>query len=668
MRLFTLSVLMVALVQVCPTRAASLAGPRSGRLADAPVIETRDGEAGARLIDPIAPDALLAIGNVSDETRSLVFRVRSAGAAAIRLRFEDFRLPAGTQLYIYAAAEGADPAIVLGPYTLAGPLDTGEFTTPAVRGAEAVVELQVAGDLPADLPFRIASVEHKDPAEAAAMTDEEFRDGEPRSRDGEFRSGTFRGMPVQYRIEDGMAILDSDTILGTEAEMEQSSTQVRKDRERYSIGITSTRYRWPGGVIPYAIDPNIPSNYRINDAVNHWNTNMAGVIRWVPRTTQANYVYFRYTSNASTCQSYIGMIGYGQSLYVGNYCSTGNMIHEMGHAVGLFHEHNRLDRDSKVTISWGNVQAGQSSNFYINTNGYNIDLYDYGSIMHYPANAFTSNGQPTITTIPAGIPIGQRSGLSAGDIAGVRNLYGGTVVTPAPVTTVSSTPSDATVNVDGSSVTGSGNFSWTPGTLHTVAGPTIQGTATTRYLFAKWSDGGAATHTVTADSVPSALTAFYSRQFSLTAAASPAGAGSVAVSPSSADGFYPEGASVTLNASAGAGYCFTGWTGLVTGAPAATSLVVNKSYSVLANFVAGAAAVSPASVTVPHAGGSGNISVSANKGCSWTAKSATAWITVSVKQTGNGSGTVTYSVAPNGGAARTGTIQIGATAVTVTQQ
>ena len=43
--------------------------------------------------------------------------------------------------------------------------------------------------------------------------------------------------------------------------------------------------------------------------------------------------------------------------------------------------------------------------------------------MHYGANAFSKNGLPTIETIPAGIPIGQRGGLSAGDIASVQWLY-----------------------------------------------------------------------------------------------------------------------------------------------------------------------------------------------------------------------------------------------------
>jgi hypothetical protein len=59
------------------------------------------------------------------------------------------------------------------------------------------------------------------------------------------------------------------------------------------------------------------------------------------------------------------------------------------------------------------------------TDGDDVGAYDFGSIMHYPRDAFSVDGSDTITPIPAlppGVVMGQRNGLSAGDIAAARVL------------------------------------------------------------------------------------------------------------------------------------------------------------------------------------------------------------------------------------------------------
>lgn len=78
--------------------------------------------------------------------------------------------------------------------------------------------------------------------------------------------------------------------------------------------------------------------------------------------------------------------------------------------------------------------------------------------------------------------------------------------------------------------------------------------------------------------------------------------------------------------------------------------------------------IAPGSQTVPSAGGSASVSVTASGGCSWTATSNAAWITVGSGSSGNGNGTVVLSVAANdSGAARTGTATIAGQTFTVTQ-
>ncbi|KQQ93782.1 hypothetical protein ASF62_06185 [Leifsonia sp. Leaf325] len=105
--------------------------------------------------------------------------------------------------------------------------------------------------------------------------------------------------------------------------------------------------------------------------------------------------------------------------------STGSVIHEIGHAIGLYHEHTRTDRDSFVTVTTANCAPGTNIkvNFDIVATGTTVGAYDYGSIMHYSRTGFAMPGTETITPVTPQV-IGQRNGLSAGDIAGVAQLYG----------------------------------------------------------------------------------------------------------------------------------------------------------------------------------------------------------------------------------------------------
>ncbi len=67
--------------------------------------------------------------------------------------------------------------------------------------------------------------------------------------------------------------------------------------------------------------------------------------------------------------------------------------------------------------------------------------------------------------------------------------------------------------------------------------------------------------------------------------------------------------------------------------------------------------LSPASVQISAGGGSGNFLVSGQPGCPWTVASDADWITLNIGS-GDGSGTVIYSVAANPGSARTAVIQV----------
>jgi len=78
--------------------------------------------------------------------------------------------------------------------------------------------------------------------------------------------------------------------------------------------------------------------------------------------------------------------------------------------------------------------------------------------------------------------------------------------------------------------------------------------------------------------------------------------------------------------------------------------------------------ISPTMATFPRAGGTGTVAMTVANGCGWSAVSQASWIMVTNPGSGNGNGTVSYSVAVNAsGLKRKGTIIIGNTTFTVFQ-
>jgi hypothetical protein len=258
------------------------------------------------------------------------------------------------------------------------------------------------------------------------------RDGgvgeQPRAR-GEVRTALIRGntfaaRAVQYVEVDGLAIFEGDIVLGTVEQVARLSDMLRAESASgvaSAVAITGAQFRWPDCRVPYTIDATLPDQARVTDAIAHWEANTS--YRFVVRTTEPDYVTFQ---PGSGCSSSVGRRGGQQFVNLGAACSAGNAIHEIGHVIGLWHEQSREDRDLFVAINWPKILPGMEHNFDQHiTDGDDIGAYDFGSIMHYPTNAFSVDGTDTIApivTVPSGVTIGQRTALSPGDIAAANSL------------------------------------------------------------------------------------------------------------------------------------------------------------------------------------------------------------------------------------------------------
>eukprot|EP00578_Thalassiosira_sp_NH16_P020436 CAMPEP_0181094224 /NCGR_PEP_ID=MMETSP1071-20121207/9876_1 /TAXON_ID=35127 /ORGANISM="Thalassiosira sp., Strain NH16" /LENGTH=299 /DNA_ID=CAMNT_0023176533 /DNA_START=337 /DNA_END=1233 /DNA_ORIENTATION=+ len=143
----------------------------------------------------------------------------------------------------------------------------------------------------------------------------------------------------------------------------------------------------------------------IQRAMDHIET-FTGVLHFVPvEEAHSEYIFFNYESHyANYCAANLGRRrGAPTNVYLG-WCRSekhlGNIIHELIHALGFWHEHSRPDRDEHVQINWSSVNPAAKNNFLKATMVNSLKSpYDYGSIMMYPPTAFSTDRRATIIPI-----------------------------------------------------------------------------------------------------------------------------------------------------------------------------------------------------------------------------------------------------------------------------
>jgi uncharacterized protein (TIGR03437 family) len=369
----------------------------------------------------------------------------------------------------------------------------------------------------------------------------------PISPTAELRAGMLDGRAIYYLEDAGTKTYEGDILLGEPG---------AKSTGRGASVTTVSGALWPNATVPYVIDADVANQNLILDAMKQW-TDVAN-IKFVARTTQTNYVRFSKPAIIS-CNSYVGMQGGEQKVNLDAACQAPAQVHEIGHALGLWHEQTRIDRDKWITLLPQNINKACIHNYDRQDAARDQGAYDFASAMQYPPTSYSALGHPTMETLPPGIPIGDTTVLSAGDIANMRLLYG-----QSRKIFVSTFPAGLPMIVDGATITSTQTFDWALGTTHTLeAASSAPITSDSRLLFGRWSDDQIRVHTITVDASTSYYTASYVRQFRITTAASPSGSGTVDLSPPlPADGYYNDRAVVLATGRPAAGQFFFRWDGI----------------------------------------------------------------------------------------------------------
>lgn len=252
-------------------------------------------------------------------------------------------------------------------------------------------------------------------------------------------------MDLQHVMVDGdMIMMEEEVILMRQKPKKEKKP---KKKEKNSVGGKNSSKKsrakreikqaniWPDKTkIPYDFDTSsiaayiedLPVGQTVLDALA--SIEKVTCLRFVTRNKEEHFIRF---TNGKVCASVIGFNplyakNVGQPIILGPQCSDIDIIqHEILHALGFYHEHQRTDRDQYVNVHWQNVEDGQQKQFAIRYGGTALGFaYDKKSLMHYGRYEWSKNSQITLEDKQnPSAPLGGTT-LTATDINQINTLYG----------------------------------------------------------------------------------------------------------------------------------------------------------------------------------------------------------------------------------------------------
>jgi hypothetical protein len=257
------------------------------------------------------------------------------------------------------------------------------------------------------------------------------------SKNGKTATSTDGGEDVEFKFKDGTSltvrkfgdkyVMGGDVILSPE-QVSYLKMKTQSNNLQTNSTFNSELVRlWPNGVVYYTIE-DVGNQATILQAMTTISSSTP--VTFVERSWGDHVKFTCCPQGGSAGDSQIGKMGGEQLLRLQPNASSQTVIHEICHALGLYHEQCRADRDDYIIVNYSNINGNFTHNYdkvpvwFATYSG----SFDYYSIMMYPDYApsagYPGNSNPQLEVKPGiSAVILPSSGLTSGDIQGIIHLY-----------------------------------------------------------------------------------------------------------------------------------------------------------------------------------------------------------------------------------------------------
>jgi len=252
---------------------------------------------------------------------------------------------------------------------------------------------------------------------------------------------------VWVEVDEGLAVLEEDIVLGNIEDMEifdgvyKASAGRATQASLWSDPQNIDFVMWDSCFVQIVGDDDDSAAEHIDypevirKALVQWEEKTDGYFHFVEHSypwTPANVPaqgWIQFKCGPQQCRAFtVGNYGAVPHLIEAGTCDdVKDIVHEVGHIIGLFHEHQRRDRDQNVVVNWQNIPAGKEINYRKYEgwfpNGKDYGPFDFNSRMMYKPDASYCNGGPCLEKLDGSINWSPSAYLTETDLYGMARRY-----------------------------------------------------------------------------------------------------------------------------------------------------------------------------------------------------------------------------------------------------